>query len=484
MNVRRLLLVGLSMLLLGADCQGEVIVHVGHSPFDSQFTFPSISAPVTNDAATAAEFTLVDGSPDSNGASLAVLHDGRVPSEEDEPSANFFFRAGTDGGRVQIDLGRVISVKQVGTYSWHATTRAPQVYKLYAAEGTEDKFERGPRRDTDPTTRGWRFIAQVDTRPKKDGGQHGVAVADSSGALGKFRYLLFDIEKTEDRDAFGNTFFSEIDVLDAEGPAPVPVASVKPTPIVKSFATDGGNFKFTIDVTAAPDLAEWSETQLQPVVLEWYPKIVAMLPSDEYEAPANVRLLFRNDMGGTPASAGGSTINLNARWFRGERDREARGAVVHEMVHVVQNYRTGRTQPRASRPPGWLVEGIADYIRWFLYEPQTGGAEVTQRNLTRAKYDSSYRITGNFLNWVTRNHDREIVRKLNAAAREGKYDEKLWKDWTGKTVQELGDEWREFHEQRLKAAQPNTDANSRRSHHGSARRLGGSVLADMEELAA
>jgi hypothetical protein len=39
---------------------------------------------------------------------------------------------------------------------------------------------------------------------------------------------------------------------------------------------------------------------------------------------------------------------------------------------------------------------------------------------------------------------------LNAAAREGKYAEQLWKDWTGKTVQELGEEWRQEHETRLR----------------------------------
>jgi len=35
------------------------------------------------------------------------------------------------------------------------------------------------------------------------------------------------------------------------------------------------------------------------------------------------------------------------------------------------------------------------------------------------------------------------------AAGEGKYKEDLWKDWTGKTVQELGDEWKKMHEDRL-----------------------------------
>ena len=103
----------------------------------------------------------------------------------------------------------------------------------------------------------------------------------------------------------------------------------------------------------------------------------------------------------------------------------------------------------ATRMPGWLVEGIPDYIRWFLYEPQTRGAEITARNLSRAKYDASYRVTGNFLNWVAGKYDKDIVRKLNAAGRAAKYSEHLWKEYTGKTAQELGDEWKKAHEDRL-----------------------------------
>jgi hypothetical protein len=183
-----------------------------------------------------------------------------------------------------------------------------------------------------------------------------------------------------------------------------------------------------------------------------------MLPSEGFEAATNVTFRFRTDLGGTPAATGGARVSLNAGWFRRELDREALGSVVHEMVHVVQSYgRARRMNPNATRTPGWLVEGIADYIRWFLYEPQTQGAEITSRNLGRARYDASYRITGNFLNWVTQTYDRDIVKKLNAAAREGKYSEQLWKDATGKTVQELGEQWKAANEQRLKGQSSRTN---------------------------
>jgi len=453
MNIRTLFTAGAAMLAFAPVSDAEVSVSTERRTDAPAFTFNSVPAPANNDAASQARFTLVDGERDPNGGELAVLYDGRIPTEEDQPAANFFFRAGSDGGRLLLDLGSIIAVKQVSTYSWHASTRAPQVYKLFASDGAADGFAAAPRRGIDLESCGWKRIASVDTRRKEgdEGGQHGVTVSDSTTSiLGRYRYLLFDISRTENRDLFGNTFYSEIDVVDANGPVPAVATVSNREPILKRFTAEEGKYHFTIDATPAPDLAEWADTKLRPVVQEWYPKLVAMLPSEGFDAATNVTLRFRDDMGRTPASAGGGRINMNSGWFRRELTREALGSVVHEMVHVVQNYgRARRTNPQATRTPGWLVEGIPDYIRWFLYEPEAKGAEITERNLSRAKYDASYRITGNFLNWVTQRHDGEIVRKLNAAAREGKYTEQLWKDWTGKTLQELGDEWRQEHEARL-----------------------------------
>jgi hypothetical protein len=102
-------------------------------------------------------------------------------------------------------------------------------------------------------------------------------------------------------------------------------------------------------------------------------------------------------------------------------------------VHVVQSYRRG---PR----PGWLVEGIADYIRFFRYEPESARPHP---NPTRAKYSDSYRTTGHFLNWAQTKYDKDLVIKLNTACREAKYAEGLWKEYTGKTLEELGAEWKE-----------------------------------------
>ncbi len=52
-------------------------------------------------------------------------------------------------------------------------------------------------------------------------------------------------------------------------------------------------------------------------------------------------------------------------------------------------------------------------------------------------------MSANFLNYLTDRYDRGLVTKLNAALREGKPVDGIWKDATGKSVEELEKEWRD-----------------------------------------
>jgi len=419
-----------------------VVGHLGNGEAAVGFKLPNVPPPSKNDAATSAKFLLVGGSQDSNGGDLDKLHDGKVPTEADQPGENFFFDAGTPGGRIVADLGSVREIKQVNTYSWHPGSRGPQVYKLYASDGTAGDFKAKPV-GVDPEKNGWKLVAQVDNRRDgNNGGQYGVSISDSDDILGKYRYLLFDISRTEAEDDFGNTFYSEIDIV-ASGDASDSTAAAEPPLVVKS--TDG-YCEITIDTSGAPDLREWSEKKLAPLMAEWYPKIVKTLESDGFEAPKKFSIFIRPGNG--VAATGGTRVTANSGWLKRELNREALGALLHEEVHVVQQYGGGRrNNPDAKRPPGWLVEGIPDYIRWFQYEPQSHGADVVYfaraRN-PKLNYDGLYRITGNFLNYVVEKYDKEktLITKVNAACRQGKYTDDIWKDLTGKQLAELNDEWK------------------------------------------
>lgn len=238
--------------------------------------------------------------------------------------------------------------------------------------------------------------------------------------------------------AFDGRFGSDDDKDDGAEAAAIPETRREVVEIAE------GRYQITIDTTEAPDLTQWVRDELVEVVRQWYPKIVELLPSDGYEPPRSVEIAFRAQMGGV-ASASGARVQCSANWMRENLQGEAKGAIVHELVHVVQQYRrVRRGAVDAVPPPGWLVEGVADYIRWFLYEPESRGAEITPRNVARARYDASYRVSANFLNWVMTNRDDQIVAKLNAAMREGRYREELWKEYTGHSVQELDAMWREW----------------------------------------
>jgi len=185
--------------------------------------------------------------------------------------------------------------------------------------------------------------------------------------------------------------------------------------------------EFVVDVADAPEMREWAEKTAR-VCERQYPMICDQLPSDGFKPLTVIRMTLKSDYKGV-AAAGGGRITGSVKYFK-DRPGDV-GAMVHETVHCVQMYR-GRGNP------GWLVEGVADYIRFFKYEGGNIGMRLTPE---RAKFDASYRVSAAFLAYVTEQYDPQLVRKLNAAMRTGKYSPEVWKEATGKTVEDLGREW-------------------------------------------
>ena len=188
-----------------------------------EFKFAHVPSPVADNAGARAQLLLISGIVDPASGGMECLTDGRLPTEEDEPESNLFFDVGTWGGRFRMDLGSAIEIAQVNSYSWHYGDRGPQVYVLYASDGTDPNFNPAPATPLDPAKVGWRRIASVDTRPRINGapikegyelgGQYGVSITHASGSIGKYRYLLFDCFEAETEDDYGNTFYSEINVI-------------------------------------------------------------------------------------------------------------------------------------------------------------------------------------------------------------------------------------------------------------------------------
>jgi hypothetical protein len=201
--------------LVACAANAGVTITVDRSTATPPFRFARVPSPSKDDAASNATVQLLAGTVDRGSAGLPALFDGKLPGTDDEPEANLFFRSDSWGGRFRIDLGAVTDIAAVNTYSWHPDTRAPQVYILYASDGTDASFNPTPGVKADLSACGWHQVTFVDTRATEGdkGGQYGVRVTDTSGSLGRYRYLLFDVFETESDDPWGNTFYSEIDVV-------------------------------------------------------------------------------------------------------------------------------------------------------------------------------------------------------------------------------------------------------------------------------
>jgi hypothetical protein len=208
-------------------------------------------------------------------------------------------------------------------------------------------------------------------------------------------------------------------------PAKIEAADKEKTP--KEEKENKTKIEITLDTSAAPEMADYAEKS-KKACEDNLALILKQIGGKAVKSPLKVKIVFKK-LGG-PAETSGSTISCSNKWFTDHPDDM--GAVIHELCHVVQGY-------NKKQPPSWVTEGIADYVRWFQYEPKDHRPHVG--NPDKAKYTDSYQTTAAFFNWIVENKDARFIWKLNSACRQGKYDENLFKKYTDKSVDDL---WAEF----------------------------------------
>src|SRR5690606_13197972 len=65
-----------------------------------------------------------------------------------------------------------------------------------------------------------------------------------------------------------------------------------------------GQYQITIDTSEAAHLTQWAREELAPVVQQWYPRIVELLPSDNFNAPRTISITFTPEYRGVAAASG------------------------------------------------------------------------------------------------------------------------------------------------------------------------------------
>ena len=186
------------------------------------------------------------------------------------------------------------------------------------------------------------------------------------------------------------------------------------------------NSKVDFDTHQLENLAKFTK-EAQRLAKEEYPKTADVLGIPRSSLP-NAKVIIDFNATGVAATSG-TTIRVAAKYASAHPDDT--GLVVHELCHVAQHY------PKYD--PVWLVEGIADYVRWFAFEPLNKRPKIK-----RAKADAraSYRTTGSFLDWTLRTYDKDVIKKLNKALVDSTYSEEMWKTLTKHTLDELNEEWK------------------------------------------
>ncbi|MBN8691107.1 MAG: hypothetical protein J0L72_10020 [Armatimonadetes bacterium] len=221
-------------------------------------------------------------------------------------------------------------------------------------------------------------------------------------------------------------------VLSAPNKSIYPLAKPKPCPNV------------VLDCRDFPQGEAWGKDAVK-LISDWYDSVTSWLATDgvdpfdaaisttRYAIPKTILVVIKKKID-PPAYASGGTITINGEWITAHP--EDLGMVIHELTHVIQAY------PANKADTGWLVEGIADYTRWWRYEPElhaTKGRTVV--DFSKANYTDAYRTTAVWLAWASRKHHMALVPALDAALRRGDDPAPIFVKVTGKSAAEL---WAEF----------------------------------------
>ena len=205
-----------------------------------------------------------------------------------------------------------------------------------------------------------------------------------------------------------------------------------------------------VDSSKMPEHSKWAKEELQPELERYLPKIVKLLDGEGATVPDVDYTVVLEPKLNVPAYCAGRKICLSMEFVR-NYPHEAKGACVHELAHAVQDFcpRPGRSHPYRG-VPGWIVEGLADWVRWLNYEGEKGRKRVERDALRERAYDAGYGVSAVFLDWVAKKYNKDLIVKLNQICREGKYDEpKVWVELTGKRVEVLAGEWRDSMPRRI-----------------------------------
>jgi hypothetical protein len=210
-------------------------------------------------------------------------------------------------------------------------------------------------------------------------------------------------------------------------------------PLVLALALQS-RFQVTVTVRAGSDeekkrLSRYGR-QAQAKIEDAFPKILKILDYNG-RGQTNVQIIVADDLQPTDGKIAWTNTHWDPNTVWGDICVPAQsanpadlGMMVHELMHVVQvGYRDC---------PSWLVEGIADYVRYYWFDPPSRrphsgkGADCT----------NGYGTTAEFLDWTAHRYAPNLLRALDQGFRSGQSTEQIFSSATRKSLTQLNTEWK------------------------------------------
>lgn len=190
-----------------------------------------------------------------------------------------------------------------------------------------------------------------------------------------------------------------------------------------SIAADEPSVNVVLNTSEVPHLAQWGQSA-KSLIVRWHPRLGNLLANPKAKLPQTVHLKIAKSEQGVGGTSG-TKITISSHWI--EKHPDDLGLVLHELVHVIQAYPKG--------DPWWITEGIADYLRWAIYE----GKQQTwfPRPKEKHGYRKGYRVAAGFFLWLEADAAPGIVKKLNSLMKKGEYSPEIFKKETGRTLDQL-----------------------------------------------
>jgi hypothetical protein len=189
--------------------------------FSSGIPGPSASDYADQNAGNGAVFSLAQGgyefAPAFGYDAITAMNNGSAQPSSFDQSGQIILV--TNGSRLLLDLntpaGAWVNVSQIGSFSLHANSRTAQEYQVWGSNAATVPVTSGSL-----TAAGWNTVgpyvdtSEIDTALPSaySDRHHGVRITDSTGSLGNYRYLLFEIF-TPTPHGYSPTEYSEFDVF-------------------------------------------------------------------------------------------------------------------------------------------------------------------------------------------------------------------------------------------------------------------------------